>query len=74
MFGSCYIYNKSSFDNKFDIYICSNCIQGNKSSYTYESNSNSSYDFYGDKNALSEDGKQDRIYIAEYEVFQVIFE
>ena len=63
-----------SIDSKYSILICSNCIQGEKSSYTYESNSNSSYDFYGDKNALSEDGKQGGIYIAEYEVFQVIFE
>ena len=77
MFGGYYIYNNNnygSYVNKFDIFICSNCIQGEKSSCTYESNSNSCYDFYGDKNALSEDGKQGGIYIAEYEVFQVIFE
>ena len=76
MFGGYYIYNNNygSYVNKFDIFICSNCIQGTKLSYTYESNSNSCYDFYGDNNALSEDGKQGGIYIAEYEVFQVIFE
>ena len=74
MFGGYYIYNNNNYVNNFDIFIYSNCIQGEKSSYTYESNSNSCYDFYGDKNALSEDGKQGGIYIAEYEVFQVIFE
>ena len=65
-----------NLDNNFDIYICSNCIQDNKLSYTYEANTNSSYNFFvdKDKNALSEDGKKGCIYIADYEVFQVIFE
>ena len=72
-FGGYYIYN-SGFDGNFVIYICSNCIHDSKLSYTYESNPNSSYDFYKDNNALSEDGKKGCIYIADYEVFQVIFE
>ena len=69
-----YDYNSRIYldDNNFDIYIYSNCIQ-EKLSYTYESNTNSSFDFYGDKNALSEDGKKGCIYIDDYEVFQVIF-
>ena len=33
-----------------------------------------SYNFYGDKNALSEDDKGIRIFASEIEVFQVIFE
>ena len=41
--------------------------------YTYESSSSCSYNFNGDNNALSEDGKSSYIYAAEYEVFQVIF-
>ena len=75
-FGGCQIYknNDYSFDYNLDISICSNCIRENKSSFTYESNTNSSYDFCGDKNALSEDGKKGGIYITEYEVFQVMFE
>ena len=40
--------------------------------YTYESDS-STYDFNGDVNALSEDGKGNNIYAKEYEVFQIIF-
>ena len=56
------------------IYICSSCTQGNKISYTNESNPNSYYDFYGDKNVLSECGYNGYISIAEYELFQVIFE
>ena len=41
--------------------------------YTFESYSSCSYNFNGDNNALSEDGKASHIYAAEYEVFQVIF-
>ena len=41
--------------------------------YTYESYSASSYNFNGDSNALSEDGKASSIYALEYEIFQVIF-
>ena len=40
---------------------------------TNESNSSASYNFYGDKNALSESGGN-YIYVCEIEVFQVIFE
>ena len=72
-FGGFNIYGRG-FDGNFVVYICSNCFHGSKSSYTYESNPNSSYDFYKDNNALSEDGKKGCIYIADYEVFQVIFE
>ena len=41
--------------------------------YTNESSPSCSYNFNGDNNALSEDGKGSCIYAAEYEVFQVIF-
>ena len=76
IFGGGYFNtNNSSQYDKYDIYIyCSSCTQGNKISYTNESNSNSCYDFYGDKNALSECGYNGYISIAEYEVFKVIFE
>ena len=72
-FGGCDIYD-NDFDDNFAISIGSNCIHGSKSSFTYESNTNSSYNFYNDNNALSEDGKKGFIFIDEYEVFQVIFE
>jgi hypothetical protein len=55
------------------IYIGQNPIQ-EKQLHTNESNSNSSYNFYGDKNALSEDGRGSKIYALEIEVFQVILE
>jgi hypothetical protein len=45
-----------------------------KNLYTYETHEKSSYNFYGDKNALSEDGNASRIYASEIEVFQVILE
>ena len=77
IFGGSMIYNSKrkeyTMENTFDISIGSNCIK-EKSSYTYESNRNSCYDFKKDNNALSEDGKKGKIYIADYEVFQVIFE
>ena len=40
--------------------------------YTLESDSDS-YDFYGDNNGLSEDGKRDPIFAKDYEVFEIIF-
>ena len=55
------------------IYIGPNPIQ-EKQLHTNESGSNSSYNFYGDKNALSEDGKASGVYALEIEVFQVILE
>ena len=61
------------FGNGFDIKIEYHGIQ-EKHLYTNESSSNSSYNYNGDKNALSEDGKCGYIYATEYEVFQVIFE
>ena len=54
------------------IYLGNNAIQ-QKQLYTYESYSSSSYNFYGDNNGLSEDGKSSYIYPTDYEVFQVIF-
>ena len=53
------------------IYTGQNFIQ-QKKLYTNESG-NSSYNFFGDKNALSEDGNHDGIYAVEMEVFQIIF-
>ena len=70
------IYNYKDYGPTFgcghSIYIGPNCIQ-DKKLYTYESNSGCSYNFNGDNNALSEDGKASRIYASEYVVFQVIF-
>ena len=56
----------------WDIYIYDHCIE-NKSFYTNESSTYSSYNYNGDNNALSESNGS-YIYLAEYEVFQVIFE
>ena len=68
------IYNCKDYGPTFggghSIYICSKCIQ-EKNSYTYEGNNNY-YNFNGDSNALSESNGSG-IYIAEYEVFQIIF-
>ena len=61
-----------TFGGAHDIHIGQNVIQ-EKHLYTFESASNCSYNYNGDNNALSEDGKGNRIYAAEYEVFQVIF-
>ena len=70
------IYNRKdlgpSFGNGFTIRIYQHGIQ-EKHLYTNESYSSCSYNFNGDNNALSEDGKASCIYAAEYEVFQVIF-
>ena len=60
------------FGYAYDIYIVNHCIQ-EKHLYTYESNTGCSYNYNGDNNALSEDGKASWIYAAELEVFQVIF-
>ena len=51
------------------IYIGEYPIQ-QKKLYTKESE-NTSYNFFGDKNALSEDGKHEGIYAVEIEVFQI---
>jgi len=65
-----------SFGYKKSIDYCTIEIVGNpitdKTLYTYESASDS-YNFNGDNNALSEDGKGNKIYAKEYEVFQIIF-
>jgi len=61
------------FGNNATLGIIGNAIQ-EKKLYTYESGKEISYNFYGDKNALSEDGKSDMIGVSEIEVFQVIFE
>jgi len=55
------------------IYIGPNPIQ-DKELHTNESNEKASYNFKGDKNALSEDGKAAGVFASEIEVFQVIFE
>ena len=60
------------FGNGCDILIKQHGIQ-EKHLRTYESSSDCSYNYNGDNNALSEDGKGSYIYAAEYEVFQVIF-
>ena len=66
-FGPSFGTNQSFFCT---IGITGNPIK-NKNLYTYESDS-STYDFNGDGNALSEDGKGNKIYAKEYEVFQII--
>ena len=65
--------NGPCFGYGYTIGIYGNSIQ-EKKLYTYETLENSSYNFYGDKNALSEDGKASCIYASEIEVFQVILE
>ncbi len=60
------------FGGAYDISIYPHVIQ-EKHLYTWESHSSCSYNYNGDNNALSEDGKGSFIYAAEYEVFQVIF-
>jgi hypothetical protein len=70
------IYNYKDYGPTFGsghtIWIGQHGIQ-EKHLYTYESLSSCSYNFNGDNNALSEDGKASWIYASEYEVFQVIF-
>ena len=70
------IENNKDYGPKFggghDIYIKTFCIH-NKDSYTNESSTNASYNFDGDSNALSEDGKGYGVYIKDYEVYQIIF-
>jgi hypothetical protein len=68
----CYKDYGPGFGGGRDIGIDQHGIQ-EKHLFTYESGSNCSYNFNGDNNALSEDGKGSYIYAAEYEVFQVIF-
>ena len=71
------IYNYKNygptFGNLHTLWIGNNAIQPKKNSYTNESYSDCSFNFNGDNNALSEDGRASHIFIAEYEVFQVIF-
>ena len=67
----CHKDNGPVFGNGCDIAICNNVIQ-EKQSYTSESKSSCSYEFNGDKNALSESNISN-IYLFDYEVFEVIF-
>jgi cell division protein FtsB len=68
----CYKDYGPEFGAGCDIGINQHGIQ-EKHLHTYESYSGCSYNYNGDNNALSEDGKASWIYAAEYEVFQVIF-
>ena len=68
----CYKDYGPSFGAGCDILINAHGIQ-DKHLRTYESSSSCSYNYNGDKNALSESGDSSYIYAAEYEVFQVIF-
>ena len=68
-YGPCFGYSGGSLD----IWINQHPIQ-EKHLRTCESNSDCSYNYNGDKNALSEDGKCIGINAIDYEVFQVIFE
>ena len=60
------------FGSGATMFLSNNALKGNNS-YTYESYSCCSYNFNGDNNALSEDGRGSDIYAKDYEVFQVLF-
>ena len=59
------------YNSCYDIYINDNCLR-EKRIYTKESNEKCHYEYNGDVNALSEDGKGNGNKALEYEVFQVI--
>ena len=61
------------FGNGFTIGVIGNSIKGKKL-YTRESDKKASYNFDGDKNALSESGRGILLYASEIEVFQIILE
>ena len=69
----CHKDNGPCFGWGYTICVGANCIQ-EKKLYTFESETKSSYNFYGDKNALSESGNGAQIFALEIEVFQVILE
>jgi len=69
----CHKDNGPCFGLGYTICVGANCIQ-EKKLYTLESETKSSYNFYGDKNALSESGNSTYIYALEKEVFQAILE
>ena len=69
----CYQNYGPCFGCGFTIGVYPHPIQ-EKKLYTYETYEKSSYNFYGDKNALSESGSGSWIYASEIEVFQVILE
>ena len=72
-YAICFYENRGPiFGNAHDISIVGNPLK-EKKSYTKESLSCCSYQFQGDKNALSEDGRGRCFNLKEYEVFQVIF-
>ena len=51
--------------------------KGEKNLFTFESNTNPehhTFNYNGDKTALSEDGKNQGVFAIEYEVFEVIYE
>ena len=68
------IYNNTNYGPTFgsghDICIINKAIQ-EKKLYTYESNSSSTYNYYGDSNGLSENGSGYWIFPVKYEVFQI---
>ena len=61
-----------SFGSAHDISISGNAIK-EKELHTKESSDSCSYDYNGDKNALSEDGEGKKLFAIDYEVFQIIF-
>lgn len=70
------IYVKDDYGPTFGcgstLYVSSNPINS-RNSFTYESYYDTNYEFYGDSDALSESDVENRIFLREYEVFQVIF-
>ena len=69
------IYNRKDYGPCFgqcEIQIGQHCIE-EKGLYTGESSCSYSFNYGGDSNALSEDGKTQGIYADEYEVFQILF-
>ena len=70
------IYVKNDYGPTFGfgttVYISSNPIK-TRNSFSFESFKRTSYEFFGDNDALSGSGPDKRINLKEYEVFQVIF-
>ena len=68
------IYNRKSYGPCFgecEIQVGQHCIE-EKNLYTGESSTSRSFNYGGNNNALSEDGKSCGTYANEYEVFEVL--
>ncbi len=65
--------DRFAFGYSHDFYIRNKFFQGNNSQ-TYETNNNTRYEFFGDSNGISEDGKASYITLKEVEIFEVLFD